>query len=368
MRAARRRPRAPARSSRARHSQQYLAATGPGPASVRRRACATGAAGRCSPTSRCAPSSRKRRSRSTDAEVDAEIERLAERLEREARKGAHATSNGGVSWRRYALISRGGRRSSSSSSTRPWSTRTGNRDRSLVPDETAEPRPRTDDDTPKTDTAEAAADTSSRGARSVSDPIRNYVRCPTVIQQTTPRRASVRHLLAARSTTASSSSARRSTTRSRNLIIAQLLHLESRGPRQGLLMYINSPGGEITGLFAIYDTMQYIKPDVQTICVGQAASAAAVLLASGAHGQALHPPARPGAHPPAARRRVRSGRRHRDPGQGDHAHARAPRRDPRVPHRARRSSGSSKDTDRDFIMSARRGEGVRPRRRSHHQP
>ena len=50
-------------------------------------------------------------------------------------------------------------------------------------------------------------------------------------------------------------------------------------------MYINSPGGEITGLFAVYDTMQYIKPDVQTICIGQAASAAAVLLASGASGK-----------------------------------------------------------------------------------
>lgn len=70
-----------------------------------------------------------------------------------------------------------------------------------------------------------------------------------------------------------------------NLMIAQLLHLESEDPDKDISIYVNSPGGEITGLFAIYDTMQYIKPDVSTICVGQAASAAAVLLAAGANGK-----------------------------------------------------------------------------------
>jgi ATP-dependent Clp protease, protease subunit len=70
-----------------------------------------------------------------------------------------------------------------------------------------------------------------------------------------------------------------------NLLIAQLLHLESEDPDKDISIYINSPGGEITGLFAIYDTMQYIKPNVQTICVGQAASAAAVLLGAGAPGK-----------------------------------------------------------------------------------
>ena len=70
-----------------------------------------------------------------------------------------------------------------------------------------------------------------------------------------------------------------------NLLIAQLLILESEDPDKDIIMYINSPGGEITGLFAIYDTMQYIKPDVQTCCIGQAASASAVLLASGAPGK-----------------------------------------------------------------------------------
>ena len=70
-----------------------------------------------------------------------------------------------------------------------------------------------------------------------------------------------------------------------NLIIAQLLHLESEDPRRDIALYVNSPGGDMTGLFAIHDTMQYIAPDVATICVGQAASAAAVLLAAGAPGK-----------------------------------------------------------------------------------
>ncbi|MEO8695605.1 MAG: ATP-dependent Clp protease proteolytic subunit [Acidimicrobiales bacterium] len=70
-----------------------------------------------------------------------------------------------------------------------------------------------------------------------------------------------------------------------NLVIAQLLHLESQSAEHDVAMYINSPGGDMTGLFAIHDTMQFIAPDVSTICVGQAASAAAVLLAAGAKGK-----------------------------------------------------------------------------------
>jgi ATP-dependent Clp protease, protease subunit len=70
-----------------------------------------------------------------------------------------------------------------------------------------------------------------------------------------------------------------------NLIMAQLLHLESEEPDKDISLYINSPGGEITGLFAIYDTMKFIKPSVQTICIGQAASAAAVILAAGEPGK-----------------------------------------------------------------------------------
>jgi ATP-dependent Clp protease protease subunit len=70
-------------------------------------------------------------------------------------------------------------------------------------------------------------------------------------------------------------------------IMAQLLVLESQDPDRDITMYINSPGGSITALTAIYDTMQYIKPQIQTVCLGQAASAAAVLLAAGAHGKRL---------------------------------------------------------------------------------
>ena len=70
-----------------------------------------------------------------------------------------------------------------------------------------------------------------------------------------------------------------------NLIMAQMLHLESDDPDKDIFLYINSPGGSITSLFAIYDTMQYIKPEVNTVCMGMAASAAAVILAGGAEGK-----------------------------------------------------------------------------------
>jgi ATP-dependent Clp protease, protease subunit len=72
-----------------------------------------------------------------------------------------------------------------------------------------------------------------------------------------------------------------------NLICAQLLHLESDNPDKDINIYINSPGGDVTALFAIYDTMRFVKPDLSTICFGQAASAAAVLLAAGTPGKRL---------------------------------------------------------------------------------
>ena len=70
-----------------------------------------------------------------------------------------------------------------------------------------------------------------------------------------------------------------------NLVTAQLLHLEAEAPDKEISLYINSPGGDMTGLFAIYDTMQFIGAPMSTICVGQAASAAAVLLAAGSPGK-----------------------------------------------------------------------------------
>jgi ATP-dependent Clp protease protease subunit len=72
-----------------------------------------------------------------------------------------------------------------------------------------------------------------------------------------------------------------------NLICAQLIHLESENPDKDINIYINSPGGDITALFAIYDTLQFVKNDIATICIGQAASAAAVLLAAGTPGKRL---------------------------------------------------------------------------------
>src|SRR4051812_27465785 len=84
-----------------------------------------------------------------------------------------------------------------------------------------------------------------------------------------------------------------------NAVIAQLMCLESMNPDQDIQIYINSPGGSFTALTAIYDTMNFIKPDVQTVCIGQAASAAAILLAAGTAGKRpglakhripIHPP------------------------------------------------------------------------------
>jgi ATP-dependent Clp protease protease subunit len=72
---------------------------------------------------------------------------------------------------------------------------------------------------------------------------------------------------------------------SANDVMAQLLCLESTDPDRDIIMYINSPGGSFTSLTAIYDTMQFVKPEIQTVCLGQAASAAAVLLAAGTSGK-----------------------------------------------------------------------------------
>ena len=86
-----------------------------------------------------------------------------------------------------------------------------------------------------------------------------------------------------------------------NLVMAQLIHLESEDPDKDINLYINSPGGDITGLFAVYDTMKYIKSDVSTIVMGQAASAAAVLLAAGTKGQGVDAPQLAARHVQVAR-------------------------------------------------------------------
>jgi ATP-dependent Clp protease protease subunit len=136
-----------------------------------------------------------------------------------------------------------------------------------------------------------------------------------------------------------------------NAVCAQLLHLESDDADKDISLYINSPGGEITGLMAVYDTMQYIKPDVATICFGQAASAAAVLLAAGTPGKRFAlPHARILIHQPhggAAGQAVdieiqaKEIMRMRNLLDEILAH-----------HTGQSVERISKDTDRDFIMSA----------------
>jgi ATP-dependent Clp protease protease subunit len=183
----------------------------------------------------------------------------------------------------------------------------------------------------------------------VSEPIRNYL-VPTVIEQTNRGERAFdiySRLLKERiiflgtpiDDTVS------------NLMIAQLLHLESEDPDKDISIYINSPGGEITGLFAIYDTMQYIKPEVQTICVGQAASAAAVLLAAGAHGKRYAlPHARVLIHQPHG---GASGQAVDIEIQAKEiARMRQTLDELLAHHTGQPTDRVRKDTDRDFIMSA----------------
>jgi ATP-dependent Clp protease protease subunit len=137
-----------------------------------------------------------------------------------------------------------------------------------------------------------------------------------------------------------------------NLVMAQLLHLESEDPDKDIHLYINSPGGDAYSLFAIYDTMQYIRPDVETICMGQAASAAAVLLGAGTKGKRLAlPHARILIHQPHVQ------------GLGGQAvdveiHAKEILRLRRLideiiaRHTGQPIEKVQKDTDRDFIMTA----------------
>ena len=152
-------------------------------------------------------------------------------------------------------------------------------------------------------------------------------------------------------------------------VMAQLLVLESQDPDRDIVMYINSPGGSFTAMTAIYDTMQYIRPQIQTVVLGQAASAAAVLLAAGAPGKRLAlPNARILIHQPA---------------MGEAGHGQASdieiqaARDPPDAHLARGDAFASlepthgevnKDIDRDKILLGRRGARVRPHRPGADEP
>ena len=109
---------------------------------------------------------------------------------------------------------------------------------------------------------------------------------------------------------------------SANDVMAQLITLESIDPDRDITIYINSPGGSVTSMMAIYDTMQFVQPEIQTVCIGQAASAAAVLLAAGHQGQADGAAERAHPAPPARHRgRLRPVQRPGDPGPRDPADA-----------------------------------------------
>lgn len=138
-----------------------------------------------------------------------------------------------------------------------------------------------------------------------------------------------------------------------NAVIAQLIHLESDTPDRPIQLYINSPGGSIPAMLAIYDAMQYVRPDVHTTCVGQAASTAAVLLAGGAAGcRAILPHGRVVIHAPAAE------------GRGtipdlileaeEVARVRSMLEEILSRHTGRGREDIREDTERDLILTARR--------------
>ena len=136
-----------------------------------------------------------------------------------------------------------------------------------------------------------------------------------------------------------------------NLIVAQLLHLESEDPDKDISLYINSPGGSVYAGLAIYDTMKFIKPDVQTICVGIAMSMGALLLAGGAPGKRMALP-----NAKILIHQVSSGFQGQATDIEIHAREvielrRAARRDHRRAHGQGRREGAA-DTERDYFMSS----------------
>ena len=137
-----------------------------------------------------------------------------------------------------------------------------------------------------------------------------------------------------------------------NLIVAQLLHLESEDPDKDISIYINSPGGSVYAGLAIYDTMQFIKPDVSTICVGIAMSMGALLLAGGAEGKRMALPERQDPDPPglapASRARRRTSRS--TPRRSSTCASASTRSSPSTP--ARTYDKVRGDTERDYFMSA----------------
>jgi ATP-dependent Clp protease protease subunit len=138
---------------------------------------------------------------------------------------------------------------------------------------------------------------------------------------------------------------------SAGLLMAQLLHLESEDPDKDIWLYINSPGGSMTSMFAIYDTMQYVGPDVGTVCTGMAASAASVLLAGGAPGKRfILPNARVLIHQPHGGAQGQSA--DIEIQAKEIVFLRQRMEHILATHTSRPVEQIARDTDRDFIMSA----------------
>src|SRR5688572_121387 len=136
-----------------------------------------------------------------------------------------------------------------------------------------------------------------------------------------------------------------------SLICAQLIHLESENPEKDINIYINSPGGDITSLFAIYDTMQFIRNDIATICLGQAASAAAVLLAAGTKGKRLAlPRSRVLLHQPYGQAMGQAA--DIELAAKEIERMRTQLEDMLAEHTGQPRERIHKDTDRDFVLSA----------------
>jgi ATP-dependent Clp protease protease subunit len=151
-----------------------------------------------------------------------------------------------------------------------------------------------------------------------------------------------------------------------NLVCAQLLFLESEDADKDVHLYINSPGGDITALFAIYDTMKYIKPDMSTFCFGQAASAAAVLLGAGTPGKRFAlPHARILLHQPFGGVEGQASDIELQ-GQGDPPHARSPQRHAGRGHRPDYRAGQQGHRP-GLHHDGRGGRQLRAHRRGHHR-
>ena len=151
-----------------------------------------------------------------------------------------------------------------------------------------------------------------------------------------------------------------------SLVCAQLLFLEAENPKKEINLYINSPGGVVTAGLAIYDTMQFIKPPVATLCIGQAASMGSLLLAAGAQGHALLDAERLDHGPPAVRRLSRARRRTSDPRAVTSPKLKRRLNEIYVKHTGQDYETIQNALERDRFMTAERGPGVRPDRQGDH--